>query len=264
MAAEFLLIAVILIFVLVYSNRIDAKRFLKDVDPYFKMLMEDDYEFLLKLKFGSEDIDVAKLFNIRIRNAVLAGVAALAYFLFTNMTFINLIITFIVMVLVFKSPYTKLSGFYKKHLTEINQMLPYYLKSLEILVQHYTVPVALARSVESAPAIFQPGLKKLIDKIEAGDSSIDPYMDFAKEYPVRDSMRMMRLLYRLSLGAQESKQEQLVMFSKNVSTLQNKMREDKYKARLEAMEKKTMVMLFATGGGILALLMFAMMNMMSV
>ena len=143
-------------------------------------------------------------------------------------------------------------------------MLPYYLKSLEILIQHYTVPVALARSVESAPDIFKPGLKKLISRIEEGDSSIDPYMDFAKEYPVRDSMRMMRLLYRLSLGAQENKQEQLVMFAKNVSTLQNKMREEKYKERLDAMERKTMIMLFSTGGGILALLMFAMMNMMSV
>ena len=264
MAFEFFLVAVILIFILIYSNRIDAKRFIGDVEPYFKMLMEDDYEFLLKLKYGKEDLDVTKLFNARIKNAVLVFVAVIAYFLFTSFSFINLIIAFIVAVVVFKSPYTKLSSFYKKHLTEINQMLPYYLKSLEILVQHYTVPVALARSVETAPDIFQPGLRKLIDKIESGDSSIDPYMDFAKEYPVRDSMRMMRLLYRLSLGAQESKQEQLVMFSKNVSTLQNKMREDKYKARLETMEKKTMIMLFATGGGILALLMFAMMNMMSV
>ena len=264
MAFEFFLVAVILIFILIYSNRIDAKRFIGDVEPYFKMLMEDDYEFLLKLRYGKEDLDVTKLFNARIKNAVLVFVAVIAYFLFTSFSFINLIIAFIVAVVVFKSPYTKLSSFYKKHLTEINQMLPYYLKSLEILVQHYTVPVALARSVETAPDIFQPGLRKLIDKIESGDSSIDPYMDFAKEYPVRDSMRMMRLLYRLSLGAQESKQEQLVMFSKNVSTLQNKMREDKYKARLETMEKKTMIMLFATGGGILALLMFAMMNMMSV
>ena len=264
MAFEFLLVAIILIFILIYSNRIDAKKFIGDVEPYFKMLMEDDYEFLLKLKYGKQEMDVTKLFNIRIRNAALTFVVALAYFLFTSFSFINLLIAFIIAVVVFKSPYTKLSKNYKRHLTEINQMLPYYLKSLEILVQHYTVPVALARSVESAPDIFQPGLKKLIDKIESGDSSIDPYMDFAKEYPVRDSMRMMRLLYRLSLGAQESKQEQLVMFSKNVSTLQNKMREDKYKARLEAMEKKTMIMLFATGGGILALLMFAMMNMMSV
>ena len=37
-------------------------------------------------------------------------------------------------------------------------------------------------------------------------------MEFAREYPVRDSMRMMRLLYRLSLGSNERKQEQLLTF----------------------------------------------------
>lgn len=261
---EFIAIAIIMVFILIYTNRIDTKKFIGDVEPYFKILMEDDYVFLLNLRYGGENLDVNKLFNTRIKNAVLVFIAAIIYFLFTNISFINILIAFILAVVVFKMPYTKLQNYYKANLSKINQMLPYYLKSLEILVQHYTVPVALARSIETAPEIFKSGLKKLVDKIESGDSSIDPYMDFAKEYPVKDSMRMMRLLYRLSLGAQESKQEQLVMFSKNVSILQNKMREEKYKERLEAMEKKTMMMLFATGGGILVLLLFAMMNMMSV
>ena len=152
-------------------------------------------------------------------------------------------------------------NYYNKHLHEIDQMLPYYLKSLEILIQHYTIPVALARSIDSAPEVFKPGLKKMIARIEAGESTVDPYMDFAKEYPVRDSMRMMRLLYRLSLGSQENKQEQLVMFAKNVSTLQNKTRELKYQNRLETMEKKTMIMLMVTGGGVLCILMYAMFSM---
>lgn len=143
-------------------------------------------------------------------------------------------------------------------------MLPYYLKSLEILIQHYTVPVALARSIETAPEIFRPGLRKMVAKIEAGDMTVDPYMDFAKEYPVRDSMRMMRLLYRLGLGSQENKQEQLMMFSRTVSSLQNKSREQKYKERLERMENKTMVMLFCTGGGILFLLLASLMMMMNI
>ena len=86
-------------------------------------------------------------------------------------------------------------------------------------------------------------------------------MDFAIEYPVRDSMRMMRLLYRLGLGSQENKQEQLMMFSRTVSSLQNKAREQKYKERLETMENKTMMMLGATGGGILLLMLMSMMMM---
>ena len=98
----------------------------------------------------------------------------------------------------------------------------------------------------------------MVEKIEAGDSSIDPYMDFAHEYPVRDSMRMMRLLYRLGLGEQEKKHQQLVSFSKSVSSLQAKAREQKYQARLRTMENKTMIMMVVTGGGSLILLLISM------
>ena len=141
---------------------------------------------------------------------------------------------------------------------------PYYLKSIEVLVQHYTVPVALAKSVDDAPDMFKPGLKVLLERIESGDSSIDPYMEFAKTYPVRDSMRMMRLLYRLGLGIQENKQEQLLLLSKTVSSLQNKSREQKYKERLEKMQNKTMIMLGVTGVGVAILLIVAMLQMMNV
>ena len=134
---------------------------------------------------------------------------------------------------------------------------------MEILVQHYTVPVALSRSIETAPEVFKPGLQRLIARIDAGDSSIQPYIDFANEYPVRDSMRMMRLLYRLGLGSQQDKHEQVMMFSRTVSALQNKAREQKYKERLEHMENQTMIMLMSTGGGVMGLMMLSMMLLMN-
>ena len=149
-------------------------------------------------------------------------------------------------------------------MAQIDLLLPYYLKNLEILCQKYTVPVALARSIDNAPDVFKVGLRKLIAKIDAGDSSIQPYMDFAIEYPVRDSMRMMRLLYRLGLGAQENKYKQLLIFSKSVSSLQNKAREVKYKQRLDAMEKKTMVMLVVTGGGTMGVLLLSMLMLFGI
>lgn len=261
---EFLLIAVIVLFVLEYTKRIDSKKFISDIQPYFSFLMEDDYKFLLSIRYGSdEDLDVNYLFNKRVTQGLLTIVCLVFLFLLSNFSFINVLIAFIVGFLVFKMPYMKLNNYYKANLEKINQLLPYYLKGLEILIQHYTVPVALRKSVDTAPSVFKPGLKRLCEKIEAGDSSVDPYMDFAREYPVRDSMRMMRLLYRLGLGSQENKQEQLIMFAKNVSTLQNKAREQKYQERLDRMEKKTMSMLMTTGGGILLLLLASMMQMMN-
>ncbi|MCI9434665.1 MAG: hypothetical protein HFI86_05300 [Bacilli bacterium] len=257
---NFIFIAIIILFILEYNKKIDTRKFVTDTEPYFRFLMEDDYKFLLTVKYGN-DVDVNKLFGIRVRNGFLMIIFFIFIFL-NKFTFIYFIFAVIIGYLVFKMPYTQLRRFYNSNLYKINLMLPYYLKGLEILIQHYTVPVALNRSITTAPEMFKPGLEKMVARIEEGDSSVDPYMDFAKEYPVRDSMRMMRLLYRLGLGSQENKHEQLLMFSKTVSNLQNKAREQKYKDRLEKMENKTMQMLFATGGGILALMLFAMMMMM--
>lgn len=259
---EFIIIAAVLIFMLEYTKTIDTRKFIGDTEPYFRFLMEEDYKFLLNIRYG-DTVDVNDLFGKRVRNGLVTIICLVFLFSMYNSSFINVLVSFILGYLIFKQPYMKLKSYYKKNLSKIDQMLPYYLKSLEILIQHYTVPVALSRSIKTAPEIFQSGLKRLVARIDEGDSSVEPYMDFAKEYPVRDSMRMMRLLYRLGLGSQENKQEQLVMFSRTVSTLQNKAREQKYKARLETMENKTMQMLFVTGGGILVLLLFAMMSMMN-
>ena len=258
---NFIFIAIIILFILEYNHKIDTKKFVTDSEPYFRFLMEDDYKFLLNLKYGN-DVDIEKLFSQRIRNGMITILFVVFLFL-SKMSFVYFIAAIIVGFVVYKMPYTQLKKFYKNNLYKINLMLPYYLKGLEILIQHYTVPVALARSIETAPEMFKPGLEKLVTRIEEGDASVDPYMDFAKEYPVRDSMRMMRLLYRLGLGSQENKHEQLIMFSKSVSALQNKSREQKYKDRLDHMENKTMQMLFATGGGILLLMLFAMMMLMN-
>ena len=256
---EVIIVGVILIGVLLYNKTIDGKKFIKDNEVIFEHLKESDYDFLVAAKYGDK-VDPIQLYNKRIKLAFITIVVFLFIFL-TELSAINIVLSFVVGYVVFKSNYNSLRSYYKKHLHEIDVMLPYYLKGLEILIQHYTVPVALARSINDAPDIFKPGLRQMIAKIDAGDSSIDPYMDFANQYPVRDSMRMMRLLYRLGLGKQEDKQERLLMFSRTVSNLQNKARETKYKERLNHMEGQTMIMLVATGGGVMVLILFAMIYM---
>lgn len=261
----FVIIGLIVLLIFEYQNIIDSKKFIADTEPYLRFLMEDDYKFLLNVRYNGEmsDEDVNKLFSKRIGTALIT-IVVLFFFFLSNLSFVTVLICFIVGFVMFKVPYFKLKSYYKANMHHINLMLPYYLKGLEILIQHYTVPVALARSIDTAPEVFKSGLKRLVSKIEAGDSTVDPYMDFAKEYPVRDSMRMMRLLYRLGLGSQENKQEQLLMFSRTISSLQNKAREQKYKERLEKMENKTMMMLACTGGGILFFMLIAMMSMMQI
>lgn len=258
---EIVFIGFILLFIAEYNNKFSSNKFIRDNEIYFRVLKEDDYEFLLRAKYG-DNVDVDKVYSQRVKVGLITIVALIFLFL-SNLTFINIILSFVVGFFVFKNSYFGLKKYYKRHIHKINLMLPYFLKNMEILAQHYTIPVALSRSIETAPDIFKEGLRELIAKINEGDSSIEPYMEFARKYPVGDSIRMMRLLYRLGLGSQENKHEQLIMFSRSVSTLQNKARETKYKERLSSMENRTMFMLGVTGGGVMVLLVLSIVNRMS-
>ena len=260
MYIEILIVAAIIFFIFINNGTISTSKFFGENKNLFSMLQEKDYEFLLRAKYGDRVYDVSQVFRKRIFKGLIA--MAITMFLFiANFKLIYIAVAVAVGYFVFKSQYLDLKKFYKKHLNTIDTLLPYYLKSLEVLVQHYTVPVALARSIEDAPEVFKPGLRDLVAKIEAGDSTVDPYMEFANRYPVRDSMRMMRLLYRLSLGEQDKKHEQMLSFSKTVSSLQLKAREQKYKARLDKMEKQTMTMLMCTGGAALIIMLIASFSM---
>ena len=258
---EIIALGVIIIFILNYTGRISGNKFVADNSVYFQKLKEDDWDFYVRSKYG-ENVDPDVLFNKRIRNGIIAFFLVLCFFI-NSLSYVYIILALLAAFGIFKLDYINIKNFYKRHLHQIDILLPYYLKGLEILIQHYTVPVALAKSINDAPEIFKPGLNQLVSEINAGDSTVEPYMRFARDYPVRDSMRMMRLLYRLSLGRQERKQEQLVSFSKTISNLQLKARETKYKERLEAMEKKTMSMLISTCLGMMVLLILSLLMMMS-
>ena len=260
---EIFVVGLIIIFLFNYLGTFNFNKFVDDNKVLFAKLKEDDYDFLLVSKYG-EKVDLNLKYQKRVKTAIITFLILLVASI-TSIQSLNfavkLVLCFAGAYLMFKDDYNKVKSYYKMHLHEINLKLPYYLKSLEILIQHYTVPVAITRSLESAPEMFKPGLRDLIAAIDSGDSSIEPYMAFARRYPVRDSMRMMRLLYRLSLGSQERKQEQLIVFSRTISNLQNKSRETKYKERLEKMEKKTMTMLTSTGAGVMIILVLAIFQM---
>ena len=258
---EIIIVCGLIVFVCFYNKTIDGKKFIADNEKFFQLLREKDYDFLVFSRYG-DDVDCDELFKKRVMNGLLFGLLFFMIFL-SNLSLINVVLALLIALGVFKLPYMQLKNFYKAHLHEIDLLLPYYLKGLEILIQHYTVPVAIGKSIDDAPEIFKPGLRKLVERVNAGDSTVDPYMEFSNTYPVRDSMRMMRLLYRLGLGSQERKQERLMMFSRSVSNLQNKAREVKYKERLSHMESQTMKMLVITGVAVMGIILISMMGMCS-
>ena len=263
MYIEIILIAAIA-FALLYYNKSDKSKFFLGKDSKFLVsLQEKDYEFLLRAKYGDRVYDANLVFQKRVYQGLITSMVCFCIFL-SNLSIITIAISLGLGFFIFKSQYIDLKSYYRKHLNNIDSLLPYYLKSLEILVQHYTVPVALARSIEDAPEVFVEGLRELVAKIDSGDSSIDPYMEFANKYPVRDSIRMMRLLYRLGLGEQDKKHEPMLSFSKSVSALQLKARENKYKSRLAVMESQTMKMLICTGGAALIIMLIGAFSSMGI
>jgi len=261
MQIEIIIIAIIIFVVMTYNGQLSFGQLIDDNFHLFRKLKEDDWDFYVKAKYGN-NVNSDKIFIKRVRNGLLVIILVLFFFI-KDLDALKILIACVIGFLAFKLDYFNMKSYYKRHIFYIDSMLPHYLKSIEILIQHYTVPVAIGKSMLDAPDIFKDGLQEMINEINSGNDTIEPYMNFAKKYPVRDSMRMMRLLYRLSLGSQERKQEQMLMFSRTISNLQQKARETKYKNRLDKMESKTMSMLMSTGFGVMILLVLAVLQMMN-
>ncbi len=262
MQIEIIIIAVIVFLIMTASGQISLSQLVSDNQMLFLKLKESDWDFYVRARYGNA-VNPDIYFNKRIKNALIAMVLAFFFFI-QDLNSVKVLLIFVLGLFIYKMPYSDIKKYYKSHIHEIDAMLPYYLKGLEILIQHYTVPVAIGKSMTEAPEIFREGLQEMIEAINSGDDSIEPYMAFARKYPVRDSMRMMRLLYRLGLGRQERKQEQLLTFSRSISSLQQKARETRYKNRLEKMEGKTMSMLITTGIGVMILLVLAVVQLMGI
>ena len=49
---EILIVGILLMFMLGYTGKIDANKFLKDNSNYFNILREDDYDFLVRSRYG--------------------------------------------------------------------------------------------------------------------------------------------------------------------------------------------------------------------
>lgn len=260
MQIEVIIVAVIVFGIMTITGQISMNQLISDNQLLFLKIKEKDWDFLVRAKYGN-NVNPDILFNKRIKNALITMAIAFAIMI-KDLNAVKVLLIFVLGIFVFKSSYNDIKKYYQRHMAQIDSMLPHYLKNLEILIQHYTVPVAIGKSMAEAPEIFKDGLQEMIDSINAGDDSIEPYMAFARKYPVRDSMRMMRLLYRLSLGRQERKQEQILTFSRSISSLQQKARETRYKNRLEKMEGKTMSMLITTGVGLMILLILAVIQLM--
>ena len=81
MAIEILIIGLIILFVMNYTGRISANRFIADNEVYFRKLKEDDWDFFVRAKYG-DGVNGDILFNKRIRNGLITIVVLVFCFVF--------------------------------------------------------------------------------------------------------------------------------------------------------------------------------------
>ena len=128
---EILIVGAIIIFVLIYNNTIDKDKFYADNQKYLEALKEDDYQFLVYARYG-ENVDIDQLFSQRVTYAFIALLIVLVLSISGNTSaeiinsqfFLNLVFSVAIAALVFKMPYFQIKSYYKKHLHDIDIMLP--------------------------------------------------------------------------------------------------------------------------------------------
>ena len=130
---EILVVGAILLFIFFYNNTIDKEKFIADNEKYLEVFKEDDYTFLLYAKYG-DDVDVDQVYMKRCTQSIVVFLVVFVLSIGGASTggqniILNAVFAAIIAVVIFKSQYMSLKNFYKKHLHEIDIMLPYYLKS---------------------------------------------------------------------------------------------------------------------------------------
>ena len=112
---EALIVGAIIIGIFIYNGTIDKKKFMIDNEKYLQAFREEDYTFLVFAKYG-EEVDVDQLYMKRCTYAIVAFLVILAITatggssgsLFSSQFFLNLVLSVVVGVVMFKIPYMQL------------------------------------------------------------------------------------------------------------------------------------------------------------
>jgi len=111
---EIIALGAVFVIALTYSKVIDLNKFVDDNKSYFKRFKEEDYDFLVRAKYG-ESVDPDFLFSKRIRDGFLIGIILLCLFI-NNMSYVNILVSLIAGFVIFKMGYTNLKNYYNAHL----------------------------------------------------------------------------------------------------------------------------------------------------
>ena len=130
MQVEIIILAVIIFFVMTYNGQLSLKQLINDNFSTFTKLKEDDWDFYCRAKYG-DNVNPDNIFIKRIRNGLIVIVVCLFFFI-KDLSALKIVISFLAGYLIFKTDYSNIKKYYKKHIYYIDSELPHYLKSIEI------------------------------------------------------------------------------------------------------------------------------------
>lgn len=95
---------------------------------------------------------------------------------------------------------------YQDTVKEMRRAFPTWILDVALRMQTDSVQVALYGSYETAPTVLKPELDLFYEDLKEHPESIDPYLNFLKNFPIRGVDSFMRKIYSVYAGT--SAQEQ--------------------------------------------------------
>lgn len=95
---------------------------------------------------------------------------------------------------------------YQDTVKEMRRAFPTWIMDVALRMQTDSVQVALYGSYETAPTVLKPELNLFYEDLKKHPESVDPYLNFLKNFPIRGVDSFMRKIYSVYAGT--SAQEQ--------------------------------------------------------
>lgn len=115
------------------------------------------------------------------------------------------------------------SNFYRKYLRKkMETEFPQWLMDISLLLQTENVQVAFYRIRPQTPEVLRPAVDDMLEELSQNPESLEPYLNFLKDYDLPDVHSAMRMLYALSNGGYGNSEKQLSQILKRNQELLDK------------------------------------------
>lgn len=151
--------------------------------------------------------------------AVTSPIAILGLIL--NNTFV-IVAGLLISLFCFFSPGISVKLSRKNTVKEIEKAFPQWLMELALLLQGNNVQVAISKTVDTAPVVLRPELRKLVAAFERDTRTIAPYNNFLADFDLPEIKSAMRMLYSITATGTGNIDEQITDLIKKQNVLMDK------------------------------------------